>query len=62
MDENKNKALKRAIEREITQSVVVIYYTCVGAGDARLSNFRFHLVVLNFRVASGITTYQYEFS
>ena len=40
-DENKYKALKRATEREITQSVDVICCTCVGAGDPRLSNFRF---------------------
>ena len=57
VDEKKYKALKRATEREITQSADVICCTCVGAGDPRLSNFRFHHVVLNFRVASGITTY-----
>ena len=57
MDENKYKALKRATKREINQSVDVICCTCVGAGDPRLSNFRFHQVVLKFRVASGIATY-----
>ena len=41
VDKNKYKALKRATEREITQSVDVICCTCVGAGDPRLSNFRF---------------------
>ena len=56
VDKNKYKALKRVTEREITQSVDVICCTCVGAGDPTLSNFRFHQVVLKFRVASGITT------
>ena len=56
-DEKKYKVLKRATKREITQSVDVIYCTCVGAGDPKLSNFMFCQVVLNFRVASGITTY-----
>ena len=60
-DEKKYKALKRVTEREITQSVDVICCTCVGAGDPRLSNFRFRQVVLKFRVVSGITTYYYEF-
>ena len=56
-EEKKYKALKRAIEKEITRSVDVICFTCVGAGDPKLSNFRFRQVVLKFRVASGITTY-----
>ena len=56
-DENKYKALKRETKREINQSVDVICCTCVGAGDPRLSNFRFRQVVLKFRVESGITTY-----
>nr|POE66452.1 regulator of nonsense transcripts 1 like [Quercus suber] len=38
-DEKKYKALKRATEREISQSANVIYCTCVGAGDPRLANF-----------------------
>ena len=57
VDENKYKALKRATEREITQSADVICCTCVGTGDPKMSNFWFFLVALNFRVASGITTY-----
>ena len=57
MYEKKYKALKRVIEREITQSADVICCTCVGAGDPRLSNFRFRQVVLRFRDASGINTY-----
>ena len=40
-DEKKYKALKRAIEREISQSADVICCTCAGAGDPRLANFRF---------------------
>lgn len=43
-DEKKFKALKRATEREILQSADVICCTCVGAGDPRLSNFRFRQV------------------
>ena len=57
VDEKKDKELKRAIEKEITQSVEVICCTCVGVGDPRLSNFRFRQVVLRFRYASGINTY-----
>ena len=52
-DEKKYKALKRATEREISQSADVICCTCVGAGDPRLANFRFrqvemHLIFLPF--------------
>ena len=43
-DEKKFKALKRATEREILQNADVICCTCVGAGDPRLSNFRFRQV------------------
>ncbi|KAL8141794.1 hypothetical protein V2J09_014826 [Rumex salicifolius] len=46
-DEKKYKALKRATEREITQSADVICCTCVGAGDPRLSNFRFRQVLID---------------
>ena len=46
-DEKKYKALKRATEREISQSADVICCTCVGAGDPRLSNFRFRQVELH---------------
>jgi regulator of nonsense transcripts 1 len=45
-DEKKYKALKRATEREILQSADVICCTCVGAGDPRLSNFRFRQVII----------------
>ena len=43
-DEKKFKAIKRATEREILQNADVICCTCVGAGDPRLSNFRFRQV------------------
>ena len=45
-DEKKYKSLKRATEREILQSADVICCTCVGAGDPRLSNFRFRQVMI----------------
>lgn len=45
-DEKKYKSLKRATEREISQSADVICCTCVGAGDPRLANFRFRQVGL----------------
>lgn len=40
-DEKKFKSLKRSMERQILQSADVICCTCVGAGDPRLTNFRF---------------------
>ncbi|MBA0616166.1 hypothetical protein Godav_016235, partial [Gossypium davidsonii] len=46
-DEKKYKALKRATEREISQSADVICCTCVGAGDPRLANFRFRQVLID---------------
>ncbi|KAK4802278.1 hypothetical protein SAY86_000481 [Trapa natans] len=46
-DEKKYKALKHATEREISQSADVICCTCVGAGDPRLSNFRFRQVLID---------------
>ncbi|KAL9246906.1 hypothetical protein vseg_020385 [Gypsophila vaccaria] len=46
-DEKKYKTLKRATEREIAQSADVICCTCVGAGDPRLSNFRFRQVLID---------------
>ena len=41
------KALKRAVEREILQHADVICCTCSGAGDPRLSRFRFRQVLLD---------------
>eukprot|EP00854_Cymbomonas_tetramitiformis_P006173 gene6173-7402_t len=46
-DEKKYKALKRATERDIMQSADVICCTCVGAGDPRLTNFRFRQVLID---------------
>ncbi|XP_024357532.1 regulator of nonsense transcripts 1 homolog [Physcomitrium patens] len=46
-DEKKYKSLKRATEREISQSADVICCTCVGAGDPRLANFRFRQVLVD---------------
>eukprot|EP00005_Dracoamoeba_jomungandri_P005373 CAMPEP_0174254518 /NCGR_PEP_ID=MMETSP0439-20130205/3831_1 /TAXON_ID=0 /ORGANISM="Stereomyxa ramosa, Strain Chinc5" /LENGTH=1059 /DNA_ID=CAMNT_0015336141 /DNA_START=23 /DNA_END=3202 /DNA_ORIENTATION=- len=46
-DEKKYKSLKRATEREILKSADVICCTCVGAGDNRLSRFRFRQVLID---------------
>ncbi len=58
-DEKKYKALKRATEREISQSADVICSTCVGAGDPRLANFRFRQVctLLSITVISFATSF-----
>ncbi|CAA6673842.1 unnamed protein product [Spirodela intermedia] len=46
-EQEKIQVLKRATEREILQSADVICCTCVGAGDPRLSNFRFRQVLID---------------
>lgn len=46
-DEKKYKSLKRSTEREILQNANVICTTCVGAGDPRLSNFRFRQILID---------------
>jgi regulator of nonsense transcripts 1 len=46
-DEAKYKSLKRQTEREILQAADVICTTCVGAGDPRLSNFRFRQILID---------------
>ncbi len=46
-DEKKYKQLKRSTERELLMAADVICTTCVGAGDPRLSNFRFTKVLLD---------------
>ena len=51
-DEKKYKALKRATEREISQSADIICCTCVGAGDPRLANFRFRQVEMHLTCRS----------
>ena len=45
-DERKLRGLQRATEREILQAADVVCVTCVGAGDLRLTNFRFRQVCL----------------
>jgi len=46
-DEKKFKTLKRDTEREVLHSADVIVATCVGAGDPRLTEFRFRLVLID---------------
>lgn len=46
-DEKKYTQLKRSTERELLMAADVICTTCVGAGDPRLSNFRFTKVLLD---------------
>jgi len=46
-DERKYKMLKRSTEREVLQTAEVICVTCVGAGDPRLSGFRFRQVLID---------------
>mmetsp|Transcript_33782 Transcript_33782/g.93340 ORF Transcript_33782/g.93340 Transcript_33782/m.93340 type:complete len:1076 (-) Transcript_33782:467-3694(-) len=46
-DEKKFKQLQNATERELLQAADVICTTCVGAGDPRLSNFRFKQVLVD---------------
>ena len=54
----KIEALKRATERETSQSADVIYCTCVGARDPQFENFRFRqvdilvLAMYNFHIAN----------
>ncbi|KAI9144664.1 RNA helicase-domain-containing protein [Paraphysoderma sedebokerense] len=46
-DEKKFKALRRAAERVILENADVICCTCVGAGDPRLSKFKFRTVLID---------------
>ncbi|OMJ15386.1 Regulator of nonsense transcripts 1 [Smittium culicis] len=46
-DEFKYKKLKRVAEAEILSAADVILCTCVGAGDPRLSKFRFRTVLVD---------------
>eukprot|EP00929_Paragymnodinium_shiwhaense_P006777 TRINITY_DN110736_c0_g1_i1.p1 TRINITY_DN110736_c0_g1~~TRINITY_DN110736_c0_g1_i1.p1 ORF type:complete len:1081 (+),score=275.32 TRINITY_DN110736_c0_g1_i1:128-3370(+) len=46
-DEKKFKQLQNATERELLQAADVICTTCVGAGDPRLSMFRFKQVLVD---------------
>ncbi|EJD53198.1 ATP dependent helicase [Auricularia subglabra TFB-10046 SS5] len=46
-DERKYKALVRTCEKEILAAADVICTTCVGAGDLRLSKFKFRTVLID---------------
>ena len=46
-DEKKYRAAQRKLEREILENADVICTTCVGAGDPRLANFRFRMVLVD---------------
>jgi len=46
-DEKKFKTLTRIAEREILSNADVICCTCVGAGDPRLSKFKFRTVLID---------------
>ena len=46
-DEKRYANLKRQVERELLQEAEVICCTCVGAGDPRLSKFRFKTVLID---------------
>ncbi len=46
-DEKKYKQLTRSAEREILTNADVICCTCVGAGDPRLSRFKFRTVLID---------------
>ena len=47
VDEKKYKALVRNAEKEILTNADVICCTCVGAGDPRLSKFKFRTVLID---------------
>ena len=46
-DEKRYRALRRGVERELLASADVICCTCVGAGDPRLTAFRFRAVLID---------------
>lgn len=56
-DERKYKALKQATEREILQAADVVCCTCVGAGDPRISSFRFRKVGLTCKLHIDAVVY-----
>lgn len=45
-DEKRYRTLKRQAEYEILRTAQVICCTCVGAGDPRLSKFKFKQVLI----------------
>lgn len=46
-DENRYRVLKRTCERELLEAADVICSTAVGAGDPRLSRFKFHSILID---------------
>lgn len=46
-DEKRYRILKKACERELLKAADVICCTCVGAGDPRLSKFKFQSVLID---------------
>ncbi|GIL94261.1 hypothetical protein Vretimale_509 [Volvox reticuliferus] len=46
-DEKELKSLRRRLEMEVLENADVVCTTCVGAGDPRLSNFRFQHVLID---------------
>jgi len=46
-DEKRYKALKKLCEKEILSTADVVCCTCVGAGDPRVSQFRFKTVLID---------------
>ncbi|KAH9399076.1 ATP-dependent helicase NAM7 [Tyrophagus putrescentiae] len=46
-DENRYRILKRTCERELLEAADVICSTAVGAGDPRLSRFKFHSILID---------------
>ncbi|XP_054159255.1 regulator of nonsense transcripts 1-like isoform X2 [Oppia nitens] len=46
-DEKRYRLLKKACERELLEAADVICCTCVGAGDPRLTRFKFHSILID---------------
>jgi len=46
-DEKRYRALRRQAEKDLLLNADVICTTCVGAGDPRLSKFRFRAVLVD---------------
>ena len=46
-DERRQRAAQRALERRVLSAADVVCVTCVGAGDPRLSSFRFRRVLID---------------
>ena len=46
-DERKFRSMRRAAEKQMLQSADVICCTCVGAGDPRLSSYKFRQVLID---------------